>query len=386
MCSAFAHPSRPSVYLDAAASMPIRPEAKDAVLRALEEGGNASSVHASGRRARDRIETARRDVAELVGGSAQRLLFTSGATEASALALNSAAAVVSRLIVSETEHDAVLENARHQGLPVEIWPVTPTGEADLNWLEDRLANEAAGRALVCLMLANNETGVVQPVAEAARLAHARGGLIHVDAVQAAGKIAVDIEGLGADTLALSAHKLGGPQGVGALVYAPGFKPKALWSGGGQELSLRSGTENGPGIAGFGAAASASLAGLQAFARQAVDRDAVEARLSKLGVEAVGQESQRLPNMTTLAYFDFDSVRQVMALDLEGVQVSAGAACSSGKVKRSRVLDAMGLTKLSPYSIRVSAGWATTPADWDRFADVYEMALSRHVARSAVEVF
>jgi cysteine desulfurase len=375
--------SRPGVYLDAAASMAVRPEAKAAVLRALELGANPSSVHAAGRRARDLIETARRQVADLAGGSAERLLFTSGATEANALALGSAAGQVARLIVSATEHDAVMENAPRAGLPVEIWPVDQTGLADLDWLEASLRRP--GRALVALMAANNETGVLQPVAEAARLVRAADGLLHVDAAQAAGKIAFDMKALGADSVTVSGHKLGAPQGVGALLYSERFRPKALWAGGGQELALRSGTENVPGIAGFGAAAEASLAGLEAFAGQAALRDAVEARLVALGVVAVAKGAPRLPNIAALAYAGFEQARQVMALDLEGVQVSAGAACSSGKVRRSRVLDAMELQSLSPFVIRVSSGWETTAEDWARFAEAYEKALARRTTRAGAEV-
>ncbi len=243
---------RPATYLDYNATAKVRPESSAAVLEAMALGGNPSSVHAHGRAARALIERARAEVGALVGTRPQAVTFVSGGTEANALGITSAAAeCFERVIVGATEHEAVARAAQATGLAIETWPVDGDGLADLDWLEDRLA--ASGPALVCLMLANIETGVVQPVAAAARMVRAAGGRMHVDGVQAAGKVAVDFQALGAHTLAVSAHKLGGPQGVGALVAAPDAPLTASQVGGGQEHGLRAGTENTPGIAGFGAA-------------------------------------------------------------------------------------------------------------------------------------
>jgi cysteine desulfurase len=269
--------TKPSIYLDYNATAPIRPEARDAVLRAFETAGNPSSVHASGRAARDLVETARAQVAALVGVVAGSVTFVSGGTEANALAIGSAAfAGFNRVIVSEGEHDAVLETAAASGLQVLKMPLDADGVARLDWLEEALSDE--GRALVCLMLANNETGVIQKVAEASALVRAADGWLHVDAVQAAGKIAIDFSALGADTLALSAHKLGGPQGVGALVAGTRATIVRQQHGGGQERGRRAGTENVAGIAGFGAAAEAASRDLPAMANQGTWRDALAERV------------------------------------------------------------------------------------------------------------
>ena len=361
-------------YLDHNATSPLRPEAYQAMLQALEEGGNPSSVHASGRAARDRLETAREKVAALVGASSERLVFTSGGTEANALAIGSAIAsgAYGVLLIGATEHDAVANGMRATGLPIETWPVEASGAADLAWLAQRLARPVPRdrRPFVALMLANNETGVIQPVAEAAALVRAAGGWLHVDAVQAAGKITVDLDALGAHTLAVSAHKLGGPQGVGALAFTSGVQVRAGLHGGGQERGLRAGTENVAGAAAFGAAATASLRDLAGAPEQAVWRDAAAARVSEAGAVIAGGAALRLPGTLCLAASGFPSALQVMALDLEGVEVSAGAACSSGKVKPSGVLAAMGFGDLAAGALRASGGWNTTEQDWDRFADAW----------------
>lgn len=365
------------VYLDYNATAKVRPEAAAAVAAALAEGGNPSSIHAAGRAARARVERSRAAVAELVGASANAVTFTSGGTEADALAIESAiAAGAARIIVGATEHEAVVETAKASDLPVENWPVDGLGLADLGWLEARLS--AGPHALVCLMLANNETGVIQPVAEAAELVRAAGGWLHVDAVQAAGKIAVDFDVLGADTLALSAHKLGGPQGVGALVASPNAVLTRHLHGGGQERGVRSGTENVAGIAGFAAAAVATdLAAMQA---QAAWRDAFAAEVKAAGASVLGEGAPRLPQTLSFAMPDFASEVQVMGLDLAGVMVSAGAACSSGKVRSSRVVEAMGRPDLAPFAIRVSGGWATSADDWERCGVAWAEAFARHTAR------
>jgi cysteine desulfurase len=371
--------SKPSIYLDYNATAPIRPEARDAVLRAFETAGNPSSVHASGRATRDIVETARAQVAALVGVVAGSITFVSGGTEANALAIGSAAfAGFNRIIVSEGEHDAVLETAAASGLQVLKMPLDADGVARLDWLEEALSDE--DRALVCLMLANNETGVIQPVAEASALVRAADGWLHVDAVQAAGKIAIDFSALGADTMALSAHKLGGPQGVGALVAGTRATIVRQQHGGGQERGRRAGTENVAGIAGFGAAAEAAARDLPAMANQGTWRDALAERVKAAGAVVLGEGAQRLPQTLCLAAEGFASQIQVMNLDLAGVMVSAGSACSSGKVKASRVVEAMGRTDLAPFALRVSGGWASSEQDWISCGDAWLAAYSRIGAR------
>jgi cysteine desulfurase len=368
-----------SVYLDYNATAPVRPDVIRAMTLALETGGNPSSVHAAGRAARARVEGARAHVAALAGATPSAVTFVSGGAEANALALESAAASgVARVIVSATEHDTIIETAHALGLPVEIWPVDGQGLADMAWLEARLA--AGGRALVCLMLANNETGVIQPVAQAAALVRGAEAWLHVDAVQAAGKIAISMETLGADTLSLSAHKIGGPQGVGALVAGPRARLTRRLHGGGQERGLRAGTENVPGIAGFGAAARAALADLPLMAAKAPLRDALQADLAAAGATVLGAGAPRLPQTLCVATPDHASELQVIALDLAGVMVSAGAACSSGKVKSSRVVAAMGRSDLAPFSLRISGGWASTPDDWRACARAWSDIQTRRRAR------
>ncbi len=368
-----------AIYLDHNATAIVRPEARAAIALALEAGGNPSSIHAAGRSARARIEHARDQVAALIAAPASTIVFTSGGTEANALAIESAvAAGARRLIVSAIEHDSVQETARVLGVPVEVLPVDADGRADLAWLRARLAawDLPDGNPFVALMLANNETGVIQPVAEAAALVRAVDGWLHVDAIQACGKIAVDSRALGADTLSLSAHKIGGPQGVGALTFGPRATLSRRQHGGGQERGRRGGTENGPGISGFGAAASVcnDLQG------QAAWRDAAADRLKSVGGVVMGETAPRLPNTLCFATPGFPADVQVMALDLAGVMVSAGAACSSGKVKASPVLEAMGQGELSGCAIRVSGGWNSTQADWTRFVEAWFEAHARHAAR------
>ncbi|MBU4433493.1 MAG: cysteine desulfurase [Alphaproteobacteria bacterium] len=368
-----------SVYLDYNATTPIRPEAREALLRALAAPANPSSVHAAGRAARDLVETARAQVAALVGVPSGSVTFVSGGTEANALAIESAkVAGFERIIVGATDHDAVIETAKASGLPVETWPVDANGVAHMAWLEAAL--KAPGRALVCLMLANNETGVLQPVAEASALVRAADGWLHVDAVQAAGKIAIDFSALGADTMALSAHKLGGPQGVGALVAGTRATLSRRQHGGGQERGRRAGTENVAGIAAFGAAVEAASRDLPLMAPQAQWRDALAERVKAEGAVVLGEGAERLPQTLCFAGMGFGSEIQVMTLDLAGVMVSAGSACSSGKVKASRVVDAMGRSDLAPYALRVSGGWASTEDDWNRCGDAWIAAWKRIGAR------
>ena len=368
--------TRTSVYLDYNATAPLRPEAREALLRALESPANPSSVHAAGRAARDVVERARAEVGALVGVPAGSVTFVSGGTEANALAIQSAK--VDRIIISAIEHDAVTETAKVSGQPVEVLPVDDNGVADLAWLAQAL--EAPGKALVCLMLANNETGVIQPVAEASALVRAADGLLHIDAVQAAGKIAVDFSVLGADTMALSAHKLGGPQGVGALVAGTRATVTRRQHGGGQERGRRAGTENVAGISAFGAAARAAQESLASMVELSHWRDALAERLKAQGAVVLGEGADRLPQTLCFAGEGFGSEVQVMNMDLAGVMVSAGSACSSGKVKASRVVEAMGRPDLAPFALRVSGGWASTEEDWIKCGDAWLAAWKRIGAR------
>lgn len=368
-----------SLYLDYNATCPVRPQAIQAIAETLGRVGNPSSIHAAGRAARAVVESARNDIAALVGGPASTVVFTGCGTEANALAIESAVATGSkRLIVSAIEHDSVIETAKVSGAAVEYLPVTAEGVADLAWLKERLArwDAADGRPFVALMQANNETGVVQPVLEASELVRAADGWLHVDAIQAAGKILTDSRALGADTLAISGHKFGGPQGVGALTFGPRATLVRRQHGGGQERGRRAGTENVAGIAGLAAAARAAMV-------EAIDpapRDAAASALKALGAVVIGEAAPRLPNTLCVAMPGWSSDLQVMALDLAGLMVSAGSACSSGKVKASHVLVAMGLDELGGCAIRVSGGWGTTAADWARFVETWSKSHSQFVAR------
>ncbi|MFZ3238338.1 MAG: cysteine desulfurase family protein [Stellaceae bacterium] len=349
-------------YLDWNATAPLRPEAAAAVAAALARCGNPSSVHRWGRQARNMIERGRAAVAALVGASPAGLVFVSGGTEANHLALLGAGR--ERVLVSAVEHDSVLRACPE----AERIPVDRNGLVDLAGLSELLAGDDRP-AVVSVMLANNETGVVQPAAEIAAVAHARGALFHCDAVQAAGKLPLDMAAIGADLLTLSAHKLGGPPGVGALVLSGGIDLLPLQRGGGQERGRRAGTENVPGIAGFAAAAEAAAAGLADYERVRRLRDALEAQIAALAPDAVviGADVRRLPNTSAIAMPGTPAETQVIAFDLDGVMVSAGAACSSGKVGPSHVLAAMGVApEIAASTVRVSLGWSTTQAEIDRF--------------------
>ncbi|MEM5517524.1 cysteine desulfurase family protein [Henriciella sp. AS95] len=372
------------IYADYNATAPLRDEARRAMLVALDAGANPSSVHAPGRAARKILETARRQVATAVGGIASDVIFTSGGTEAIALAIHGAVAKLDgdcTLIVSAIEHEASAKNAGFANVPVETTYVLPTGEVDLNALSDRLKawdTSRSGTPILVLMLANNETGVIQPVTEAASLVREAGGLTICDGVQGLGKLPVNVSLLGVDYLTLSAHKAGGPQGAGALWLRSGAPLKAKLHGGGQERSLRSGTENLSGIAGFGAAAEAAVTDLPAMEGLAALRDAMEQRLKAEGqVTVFGEQAKRLPNTSNFAIEGFRAETQVMAMDLAGVAVSSGSACSSGKVKRSLVLSAMGAPdSLAECAIRTSYGWKTKQEDFDLTADAWLEAARR----------
>lgn len=379
----------PHAYLDHNASSALRPEAQAAMAAAWGEAGNPSSVHGPGRAARRRLEAARAEVAELVGAEAGAVVFTSGATEANNLALRGLGvtgpvADGAEVLVGATEHPSVLEALRQ----VQIVPVDGEGVIDLAALEERLdAAKASGRPcrLVALMLANNETGVLQPVAAAADLAHRFGARLHCDAAQAAGRIAVDVAELGCDSLALSAHKLGGPQGVGALVLREGVRLDPLLCGGRQENGRRAGTENVAGIAGFAAAATAARAAMaQEAAAQESWRDKIERRLGAAapGLIVAGGGAARLPNTACLVMPGVAAETQVMALDLAGVAVSAGAACASGKVRASHVLAAMGQGARAAEAIRVSLGWNTRAEDVERLIAAWVSLYRRTRERAA----
>lgn len=371
-------------YMDHNATTTLRPEARAAATRALEITGNPSSVHAEGRAARALLENARRDVAALAGAKPGEVIFTSGGTEAARMAFHAAMSAqgVERLIVSAVEHDAVLASAEAIGLPIDVAPVDDDGRLDLKALEALLRN-SRGRMLVSLMFANNETGVVQPVAEAASLAHEVDALLLCDAVQAAGKIAVDFAALGADMLMVGGHKIGAPLGTGALVVKEGLTFAPLAVGGGQEMRRRAGSENVSGIAGFGAAARIALEEIEAFAKLAALRDTMEARIEEIAPDAVffGRKAVRLPNTSYLAAPGLDAETMLMALDLDGIAVSAGAACSSGKIGRPRVLDAMNVEHgLSRGAVRVSLGWSSEPGDVNRFVESWARLYRRVRAR------
>jgi cysteine desulfurase len=348
------------VYMDYNASVPIRAQAAEVVRAALGLTGNPSSVHGFGRAARRMMEDAREEIAAAIGAAPSEIVFTSGATEANNLAL--AGTRPGQRLISAIEHDSLL------GAADEAIPVSAAGVVDLGALEVLLAANARP-ALVCLMLANNETGVLQPVAEAAEIAHRHGALIHCDAVQALGRLPVDVTALGVDLLSLSGHKLGGPAGVGALFIRRGLDLAPVLTGGGQERGRRAGTENLSGIAGFGAAAGIAVRELSDGARVAGLRDALEARIRAARPEALifGAQAPRLPNTTCVALAGVPAETQVMVLDLAGVAVSAGSACSSGKLRPSKVLGAMGVApEIAASAIRVSLGWKSEAADIDRF--------------------
>ncbi len=350
---------------------------------ALEQNGNASSVHAEGRAARALIETARADVARLFDANPASIVFTSGATEALNLALTPSLVTSAKaksfdmLFAAAGEHSAVLSG--HKFLPenVELIALTSSGTIDLSALDAALKKHAGRRIMLALQAANNETGVIQPVAEAAAAVHAVEGVLVCDAVQAVGKIDCSLAALGADILVLSAHKFGGPKGAGAIcLLTDDLRLAPLLAGGGQERGIRAGTENVAAIAGFGAAAS--VVRLRRDDGQiAVLRDRLEAEVERLAGDAVffGRGILRLPNTSCFAIAGLEAQVLLMLLDIEGVSVSSGSACSSGKVKSSHVLAAMGVSKdLAQGAIRVSLGWNSTAEEVELFCQAFEKAV------------
>jgi cysteine desulfurase len=384
-------PARASrVYLDHNASSPTRPGSRTAMAAALDLAGNASSVHAEGRAARALVEEARRDIAGLFGADRRGVVLVSGATEAANLAatpwLRDESGGCGRLLASAGEHPCVLSG---HGFPMEAFDTAPldaAGVCDLAALERLLAASEA-RPMLALQAANNETGAIQPVREAARLVQARGGLLVCDAVQWAGRGACRLEELGADALFVSSHKLGGPKGAGALVLRDGLRlDRPLIRGGGQERGARGGTENVAAIAGFAAAAREACAGAEAeAARLAPLRDAMEARLGGAFPDLVvfSAATPRLANTSAFALPDIAAETLLMALDMAGVAVSSGSACSSGKVNASHVLAAMGVDDhLAKGALRVSLGWTTAPGDIGRFCETFEKTVRGVRARRA----
>jgi cysteine desulfurase len=359
------------IYFDWNATTPLRPEARAAMATAWELCGNPSSVHAEGRQARRLVEDARAAVAGAVGAVPRNVVFTSGGTEANALALSpglrgGSGAPLQRLLVSAVEHPSVMAGGRFAAEAISKVAVTRSGVVELGGLRTRLVSGPP--ALVSIMAANNETGALQPIHEAAQIVHEAGGVLHVDAIQALGKMPIDIKEIRADLLTLSGHKIGGPKGVGALVIAEGVSGiEPLLRGGGQERGQRAGTENVAGIAGFGAAVKAATAALE------VDRVRLEALQRRLEAglkqtpDAIifAEDASRLPNTTLFTVPGLRAETAVIAFDLEGVAVSSGSACSSGKVQPSHVLEAMGFgPNLAQGAVRLSLGWSTTETDID----------------------
>ena len=354
------------IYLDYNATAPIKPAVVDAVAEALMLAGNPSSVHGFGRDVRKRIEDAREQIAALVDCAPPELVFTAGGTEANNTALHGAGRPV--LIVSAIEHPAVLRAAEAHAEALTVLPVGADGVLDLGALDAALAAHGP-QALVSVMLANNETGVIQPVAEIAARARRAGALVHCDAVQAPGRIPLSFAGLGVDMMSVAAHKFAGPKGIGALVVRAGLDIAPLILGGGQERGLRGGTENAAGIVGFGTAARLARGDLERAGEIAALRDRLEARLRETepAVTIFSEGAARLPNTSCVTMPGVQSETQVMGLDLAGLAVSAGSACSSGKVEPSHVLRALGAPDdVGGCAIRVSLGWATTGDEIDRF--------------------
>ncbi|HME30662.1 MAG TPA: cysteine desulfurase family protein [Pseudolabrys sp.] len=366
------------LYFDWNATAPLRAEARSAMSAALALTGNASSVHAEGRAVHRLMEEAREQVACLVGADTKNVLFTSGATEANMLALTPALEIAGRkeprdrLFVSAIEHPSVRSGGRFAAEFVKELPVNSDGIVDVGALTDAI--KRAARPMVSVMLANNETGIIQPISEIAEAVHAASGVLHVDAVQGAGRIVCDIAELGGDLVSISSHKLGGPQGAGALIRRGDIHiAEPLIRGGGQERGQRAGTENVAAIAGFGAAAAAVK--LADATRMSALRDRLEKGLKQATPQAVifGANAPRLPNTTLFAVPGVKAETAIIAFDLNGIAVSSGSACSSGKVQTSHVLAAMGADPvLVRGGVRVSLGWTTTEADVDRFLEAWNV--------------
>jgi cysteine desulfurase len=370
------------VYLDWNATTPLRPEARAAMAAAWDRSGNPSSVHAEGRASRRLIEDARAAVAGALAADVRNVVFTSGGTETNSLALTpglrrNSGLPINRLVVSAIEHASVLTGGRFPREAVETFGVDKSGVVDLGHLRDTLADGPP--ALVSVMSANNETGALQPVAEVADIVHSTGGLLHVDAIQSFGKIPLDISELKADLVSISAHKLGGPKGTGALVLGEGLGGlEALLRGGGQEQGRRAGTENVAGIAGFGAAVKAAMTSLDDDITKVEKlRNRLETGLRQTrGVFVFSENAPRLPNTTLFTVPGLEAETAVIGFDLDGIAVSSGSACSSGKVQPSHVLEAMRFPPdVAKGAVRLSLGWSTTEADIDRCLEAWRKLAS-----------
>lgn len=380
--------SRPRLYADHNAAAPVLPEALAAALEAAQAGGNPSSVHAEGREARRRVEAARRAVADLAGVAPASVIFTSGATEANATALTPTATlagrplVFDRLLIGATEHPSVTAGGRFDRERVETIAVDGDGLLRRDVLAARLAAIAAAgeRALVSVQLANSETGVIQPIGAIAALVHGLGGFLHCDAVQGVGRLPLDVPELDVDLMSLSAHKIGGLPGVGALVLRnPDLVPAALLGGGGQEANRRAGTQNTPGIVAFGVAAAVARANARDTGALRARRDRLEdlLRSNSSNVKVLGAGAPRLANTSMVAVAGVSAETAVIAFDLEGVAISAGSACSSGKVGVSPVVTAMGLDRdVARGALRLSIGRETSDADVERLAEVWARVVGR----------
>lgn len=382
--------SKQRAYLDCNATAPLRPEARAAALSALDLGGNASAVYGEGRKARALIEEARQAVANLVNAKSEEVIFTSGGSENAATCLMPGfkgvhAAPAERLIVTSIEHSAVLKGGGFDSEAIQLCPVTPSGIIDLAALKKCIVG-GQGTALIAVMLANNETGIVQPVADVAALARHYGAALICDSVQAVGKIEVDIAALGADAIMISGHKLGAPQGSGAIVLAEGAKlAQPLIKGGAQENRLRAGTENVSGIVGLGAACRTIVQnGAAERARILALRQRLEAALTHfpVTVDVLGADMSRLPNTSLILADGIIGETAVIALDLAGVSVATGSACASGKVSQSHVLAALGIApERARYALRISLGWSTSEAEIDHFLAAFAAHCAHIAARS-----
>jgi cysteine desulfurase len=364
------------VYLDHNATSPLRRGAKAAMLAALEHTGNASSIHSEGRKARALIDSARESIAQALGVMPEMIIFTSGGTEANNLAVK--ASPVQRLIITTIEHPSVIEAAKARDIPIDWLPVDGSGLIRLDELEVLLKRSTLP-ALVSVMLVNNETGVIQPIREVVELSRAHKALVHTDAVQALGKMKVNFGLLGCDAMTVSAHKFGGPVGAGALILRGGMDFGAHIHGGGQELRRRAGTENAAAISGFAAAIDDGVVDLEPLRRK------LEAELeaSTPGLQIFGRPAPRIGNTSCFALPGLAADTALISLDLDGVAVSSGSACSSGKVARSHVLDAMGVApEIAKGAIRVSLGWNSTAQDTDTFIDAWRRLVDREKRKAA----
>ncbi len=374
-------------YLDHNATAPVRPEVIDAIAEAMARDGNALSVHEEGRKARKVLDEARESVRALVNGPVNGVIFTSGGTESIHLAIHGlvGANQIRRIFVSAIEHSAVTATADMTGAEVETIPASSSGVVDLEWLRRRLADYDVAREgvfLVCIMFANNETGVIQPVRDAADITHDAGGLLFCDACQAVGKVPVNFVMSGADAMSLTGHKFGGPLGAGALIVGPNLPLEPQFRGGGHEENRRSGTHNVPAIAALGVAARLAEKSLERAGEIAALRDRMERPAEGAGAVVWGKSEERLPGTLCLSAPGFPAEKQMMIMDLAGIAISAGSACSSGKSKPSHVLTAMGASEEEAMSsIRVSIGWNSTAEDADAFIREWPAAYERIKERS-----